>query len=214
MNKRNLCFAFLLLMNYCNDQKLTITPMANNIVYLGVDNHLTAIAEGVSCKSIFLSTENGSISKTDCYFTYNPKFIDDAKIKILEKKNNQLKTLGYVHLRVRNIPPLVAVVGRARSGDSITAKEFKVQQGVGAGLDPSLNLGFELSYFVESFIFCLYRNDSVLFNKKNIGNIFTAEINEAIQGIQKDDIIVLSQIKCHAPDKKVLLAKPVEFFIN
>jgi len=211
MNKRNLCFAFLLFMNYCIGQKLSITPIRNNIVYLGVNNPLTALAEGVSCQSIFLSTENGTLSKTDCYFSYYPKFVDDAKIKILEKKNNQLKELGYVRLRARDIPPPVAYVG-GNSGDTIRLKEFQAQQGVRAGPEPSL--GFELSYKVESFNFCLYRSDSVLFHKKNTGNIFTIEINHAIQGIQKDDIIVLSQIKCLTPGGKILLAKPIEFFIN
>jgi hypothetical protein len=211
MIKYSLVACLIFLTNYCVGQNFTVTPLKNNKVYLGVDNPLNSVVENFPCKSVFLSTENGKITKSGCHFNYHPARIEDAKIKILIKENGQLKEIGHAYLRVRDFPPPVAYVG-VFNGGKIKKESLIAQTGIGASAEPSL--GFELSFRVDSFFTCIVRKDSVLYSCKKRNNLFSTELISVFKSLEAGDEIIFFDIACSGADKKKLTAKPIEFYIE
>ncbi len=166
--------------------------------YIGIENTVSCTVEGLKCKSVVLTTNNGSIEKIDCgLYVFKPEYLSDGPIIINKKVKNKLVKIGEFFLRVRNILAPIAYVGGGNQ-DTITKAALAVQAGLGAYAHPSL--GFELKYTVTSFAITIIRNKEVLHFKSTEGNLFAQETKEVFRLLEKNDKVVFSSIVVAMPD--------------
>jgi hypothetical protein len=180
--------------------------------YIGIDNTVSCTVEGLKCKSVVLTTNNGSIEKIDCgLYIFRPEYLSDGPIIINKKIKNKLVKIGEFFLRVRNIPAPIAFVGGGNQ-DTIAKAALALQAGLGAYAHPSL--GFELKYTVTSFAIIIIRNKEVLYFKSTESNLFAEETKEVFRLLEKNDKVVFSSIVVAMPDQKTTLIKPFELTIK
>lgn len=204
----SICFLVSCL-NSLSQEIILSNPRCNKF-YAGIDNPLNAMVEGYPCRSLILTTDNGSIEKISCYYSFHPAKFGVAKIQIKIKNGNTFKKIKEVTLYIDNFPLPIADVG-GLSGGKIRRGALATQQGVAASAEPCL--GFELNYDVESFITVIIRKDAVAFSQKNNGNVFEKETSEALKYLQKDDTVLFTKIACKGPDNIGWTLKPLEFLI-
>ena len=212
--KKFLILAILFLLNKnIYAQKLTFSLLRQpQTAYLGMENTMSCMVEGVSCESIILSTNNGSIKKfSACYYVYKPSTTGDVKIRVSKNANNKFKKIGEFSILVRNIPDPVAWVG-GLSGGYIRKDALNAQEGIGSCL-PTF-LGIYVNYEVKSFVITAIRKNEQLFFKSYNNNMFSPEIHELFKTLQKDDTVLFSSISILMSDQKTVLAKPLEFIIQ
>jgi GldM C-terminal domain len=205
----SVCFLLSYLENL--SQEIIISNPRRNKFYIDMDNPLNAMVEGYPCRSVILSTDNGSIEKTSCYYSFHPARTGEAKIQVKIKKGNTTKKLKEITLYIDPFLPPRAYVGGLEGGQ-ISKGAFSVQGGVGAGPEP--NLGFELSLEVTYFTIIIIRNDSVLFCRKNNSYLFDTATKEILKSLQNDDTVLITKIMCRMADDSLKAAKPLEFYIK
>jgi len=180
--------------------------------YIGIENPISCTVEGLKCKSVVLTTKNGSIEKVDCgLYVFRPEYLSDGPIVINKKVKNKLVKIGEFFLRVRNMPAPIANVGGYHR-DTIAKEALAVQVGLGAYAHPSL--GFHLTYPVKSFAITIIRNKEVLHFKSKEGNLFDQETKEVFKLLEKNDKVVFSSIVIAMPDQKTTLINPFELTIK
>jgi GldM C-terminal domain len=180
--------------------------------YIGIDNTVSCTVEGLKCKSVVLTTNNGSIEKIDCgLYVFRPEYLSDGSIVINKKVKNKLVKIGEFFLRVRNMPAPIAHVGGGHR-DTIAKGALAAQAGLGAYAHPSL--GFELNYTVKSFAIIVIRNKEVLHFKSTEGNLFDEETKEVFKLLGGNDKVVFSSIVIAMPDQKTTLINPFELTIR
>ncbi|MFC0774424.1 GldM family protein [Terrimonas alba] len=215
MNRALILNLFVLLIHLtAYSQKTSISVMwpTSTAVYLGADNNLMCIVEGVSCDSGILFTDNGAITKESCnYYTFKPDKVADSKIIVSKKIGKKIRKIGEFYLPVRNLPDPVAIVGGLYGG-SITKGALNVQQGVGASPPPHLSIN--IKYSVKSYSVTIIKNKQLIFFKSCEGNLFNEEIYNAFKNLQKDDVVLFSSIIVQLPDGQQTLAKPFELKIE
>jgi hypothetical protein len=194
-------------------QKFTFSLLRQNIAYIGFDNPISCTVEGYPCKSVILSTENGTIEKIEpCIYNFRPSKVQDTKFSIyiiIEK--NKKKKIGELFIRARNIPDPIAYVGGKDSG-KISLGSFKAQGGISAG--SGRGFGIDVKYTVKSFKVTAYRNKELLFFYAGDSNLFTEEIRNLFNTLQAADVILFFSIKVKMPDNNEVFVKPFELIIE
>jgi len=184
----------------------------STVAYVGADNSFSCTVEGIACKSIILSTDNGSLTKDRCnYYTFKPNHVSDSKIIVTQKKGRKSRKIGEFYIRVRNIPDPVAIIGGLYGG-SIAKGALRAQTGIGASLPPFLSIN--IKYRVRSYSITAIRNKELLFFRSCDGYEFSEDIRNKFKELQKDDIVLFSSIMVQLPDERQALAKPVELKIE
>lgn len=180
--------------------------------YIGIDNPVSCTVEGLKCKSVVLTTSNGSIKKLDCgIYVFRPEKLSDSSIIINKKVKNKLVKIGEFFLKVRNMPEPIANVGGFYQ-DTVVRESLATQMGLGAYAHPGL--GFELNYTVNSFSITIIRNKEIFHFKSTAGNQFSQETKQALKLLEKNDKVVFSSIVVALPDQKTTLVKPFELTIK
>jgi hypothetical protein len=199
--------------NKIYSQNFTISALKQpQTVYLNLDNYLSCTVEGLRCNSIILSTNNGLIKKiSPCKYLYRPLRTEDTKIIISKKINNNINRIGECFLPVRNIPVPHAAIGGLEGG-FISKGALNAQAGIGAY--PAPFLGFELNYLVKSFVVTATRSNNFLFFYYSNSQIFTSELHNKFDSLQKDDRVVFSSIIAELSDHGKINVKPIEFIIK
>lgn len=184
----------------------------SNLAFVGADNNLSCTVEGIACKSVILTTDNGSLTKDRCnYYTFKPNHVSDSKIIVTQKKGKKSRKIGEFYIRVRAIPDPVAIVGGLYGG-SISKGALSAQTGIGASLPPHLSIN--IRYPVNSYSITIIRNRELVFFKSCKGNLFNEEVYTAFKELQKEDIVLFSSIMVLMPDEQQKPAKPFELKIE
>ena len=188
-----------------------------NIVYLGIDNPMTVAVEGYSCKSIFLTTDNGTISGENGHYILNPDHPTSAMMVYINTKTIKgIKVLGKSSLRAKCIPaPLVTVSGS--KGGKITANRIHSCTRPTAYFD-----GFEFDggIIIDKIKVIVIRNEEIIFNKilqneqRGVGFLDDEETKKMIQELKPNDTLKLFDMTFinHAKNCSNRL-QPVEFTI-
>lgn len=208
-------FIFFLLTQqsvYSQNVSVSIDWPPSDFAYVGAENQLSCTVEGISCKYVILSTDNGTMTKYRCnYYTFKPNRVSDSKIIVSKKRGKRGRKIGEFFIRVRTIPDPVAIVG-GLSGGSISKGALRVQTGIGASLPPQLSIN--IRYSVSSYSITIIRNRQLFFFKSYDGNLFNEEVYTAFKELQKEDIVLFSSIMVLMPDDQLKLAKPFELKIE
>lgn len=215
MRRRLIGFIFFLLTEqavFSQKFSISIDWPESSLAFVGADNNLSCTVEGIACKYVTLSTDNGTITKERCnYYTFKPTRMADSKVIIGRKVGKRTRKIGEFYIRVRALPDPVAIVGGLYGG-SIAKGALRVQTGIGAGLPPHLSIN--IKYRVNSYSITITRNRELVFFKSCDGNLFNEEIYNAFNELQKEDIVLFSSIMVVMPDDQLKLAKPFELKIE
>jgi GldM C-terminal domain len=191
-------------------QEIILSNQRSNRFYIGIDNPLSVMVEGYACRSIILTTDNGTIEKNSCYYSFRPAKTGLAKIQIKIKNGKTFKKIKEVNLSIDSFPSPVAFVGNLHGG-TMRKGDLRAQEGVWASAEPSL--AFDITYPVVSFTTIIIRNDSIVFSRKTNGNRFEKETTDAFRNLQKDDTVLFTKIVCIGPDGMRRSLRPLEFSI-
>jgi hypothetical protein len=129
-------------------QGFAVSAEKMNVVYIGVDNPLTIVAEGYKCDQLEVSCESGTIRKTEnCEYNIAPVREGAIEIEVKARTSSGVKQIGTKKFRVKLIPsPTARIAGR--SSGLILAAIFKVQLGVSTFID---GFDFESRFRVARF---------------------------------------------------------------
>ena len=183
----------------CNLTAQTIALQLDkmNVLYLGVDNPVTVAVEGYSNKSIFLTTDNGTITGTNGHFNINPNLPAYAMaVHIMLRTAHGVKELGTSTFHAKCPNPAIRVSLLNKQGGKIRISDIRKAIGPYASYD-----GFEYgaSPVIDKMTVIITRGDEVIFDKTlHNGNRvkFTddEETKNAIQSLQPGDHLMLDNM--------------------
>lgn len=164
-----------------------------NVLYVGISNPITPMAENIPCKTLIVETSNGTVSNTSepCQFIITPAKPGKTQIKVYTKTTGRKKLLGERDFRTKRIPEPLATVAGKRTG-FISAKFLKVQLGVVARME---GFDFDGQFTINSFTVSITRNKSIVFEKECTGARFDTETTQALQSVKAGDMFICTNIK-------------------
>ncbi len=188
-----------------------------NVLYLGVDNPVTVAVEGYPNDSIFLTTNNGTITGGNGHFIIRPEFpTTTMPVDIKAKTARGVKNLGYRTFRAKFIPTPVAYLQNRKSGNLSLSL---VRSAIGPyAVDEGLTM--DSRYRITRLTIAVVRNSSLIFSKtlKNENGVrFTddEETRRIIQMLQAGDKLKLEEMTYSNPVKTCGTSlSPLEFVIT
>ncbi len=129
----------------------TISPTKMNVLYMGLANPVQISVPGVASENLEISFNNGRYEKTtDGYLVYPAKLDATGKsttITVSARMNGQLRPMGSMAFRVKEVPPPLATIG-GLNGGSMRKEDLLAENGVFADQKDFL---FDLKYTVTAF---------------------------------------------------------------
>ncbi len=212
MKKYFLFLIFLPLLSY--SQKFSVSFLQPSpIAYIGIDNPITCTVEGLDCKNIIITTDNGIITKSSGNsYLYRPERQADTKFDIYKLVRKKKRKIGEYSFRIRNFSDPIAYVGGYNNNQSIQKNLLKVQQGVSATCIPGFAI--DIRYQVLKFNISIFRNNAPIFNTYCIGNSFSPETISVLQLTQKGDIVLFHSIYVQTEENgEEKLVSPVQLVV-
>jgi len=207
----SIIFTLVLAQSYCTHaQHHIVSNPKQNIIYYGIPNPLQVMVEGYKCNDIIVTTDNGQIEQigSDCNYIIDATDTGKATIKILSKKSSH-KVLGITTLRVHHLPDPQAMIGTKPGGD-ISRNEMRVHIGLIAMLH---GFDIEARYVITKYVVTIFRKGKIYYLKNCDNARFPTDVKDEFEKIEVGDSILFSEIKCKAPDSRLLDLQPLEFTI-
>ena len=163
----------------------------------GKENPLTIVVEEVSCRHLYIKTDNGKITPgdNDCGFIYIPSKVGASHFYIYNTFNNDTILIEERRIIVRQWPEQSAEFAHKKSG-TISRGEFLAQSGVDARIS-----GFDMSgsHKVFSYEIKVVRNGEIALELINTGVSFESKNRERLEFIQSKDEILFEKIMAKMP---------------
>lgn len=204
---------FLILLTTISQFKVlgqkTSVGTVNRTVYFNWANTIDLFVEGLSCKQVSATTDNGTIISLgkNCQFTFKPTKTGKAKIILSDKKTK--KVFDTVFLRVEEIPEATAIVADAHGGE-IKASILKAQLGIAIKGD----IFRSYLHRVDNYQMSIFRNDSVIFTGKCDGPGFDHKIRASLKTIMPGDHVLFHNIWTKYLGTELHMLQPMEFIIT
>jgi hypothetical protein len=187
----------------CGQIHTAVSAERMNIVYVGLPNPLKVVAEGVPCKSLWLTTNNGSIQRTaQCWFNLYSESTRPSTVYVCRLRGKDTLIIDLAKFRTLPIPaPIPTIAGK--HGGSIPLNVFRVQLGVA-------------NYYTEAcgkaqikhFTMILLRNSGDWKELNADGPYFTQEMKAEIDALKKGDRVFLSNIEAKSADGSYITLEP------
>lgn len=170
-----------------------------NILYIGVDNPVSAAIAGVPIDQTQVSVTNGTITKTDRKGTYNVRVNSPGvtTIEVTGKDRNGRQLSGSGAFRVKRISDPIATIG-GRSGGSFPIATFKAQKGMIAELN---HFNFDANFQIVSFDVFYSKPRTPTISLHNQGATFHTKVRSMMEKAQIGDIFYFDNIRVKAPDE-------------
>jgi gliding motility-associated protein GldM len=180
---------------------LVISPTKMNVFYRGVENPVSISVPGFSAEKIKPSITNGTLKKTSEGWVVLPGSASECVINVsVETDQGDSKSMGSMSFRCKNVPkPLPTFAGLSIGDTKIQKTQASAQLGVGAKMDDFV---FDLQYPVVSFEMTTIIKGEAVTRKANT-NKLTPEMTQMLQNIQKNQKILIENIRAKAPDGSV-----------
>ena len=191
-----------------NGQKARLANVNENVVYIGIPNHLELSIEGYPCDKAFLSTPDAKLEKSDlpCHYMFNPRIPGKLEIVL---KDSTLEVIDRVMLRVRSLPDPVAVVGDPQIPDSLISGGYGIKSSTisKATLNKSTGILAYLTLHNENILFRITRYSvTVARSKKPLHTehfetaFFPSSLRKAFKTLENNDFVIFHDIRCVGPD--------------
>jgi len=209
--------AFVLLHQVSIAQKATVTANKMNVFYIGIDNPVTIMAEGLKCEDVVaeIDAPDGIIEHEGyhgkCGYNVRVKKPGKTTIYVYEKKEGKnRKLIDSCVFRIKRLPdPVITMGGTLRSG-IVNHNVLKAQSGILALLE---NFDIDARFRVEGFVL-QYCNEGSIAIIENKGTVFNEKIKRAIAEAKPADILHFDNIKIVGPDGSQRKMSPISFLID
>ena len=162
-----------------------------------ITNALTIVVEGVACKHLYVSTDNGRIISGDksCSYSYIPKKIVESHLFIYNTANHDTVLIEKRRIAIRRWPDQPAEFARLTSG-TISRGEFLAERGVYARIS-----GFDMDghHEVKSYEIKVIRQGEVILALTNTGGEFEPTNGRKLDIVQAGDEILFEKIMAIIP---------------
>ncbi len=200
-------FISILLCFFCNESYTQVVAFAAdkmNVLYVGVDNPITIVAESTDCSKIKLTAKNVTLSGRDCKYVARVENEGNASITVTYKVNGKIKnTIG--EFRVKHLPIPIFKVGTGQKRLPLFA--LKAQEFVRADLE---NTDIDVNFSIDSFSVSIFSKETSTYKKvKNVGNKISDEVKQLFETLKLEDEILFKDIYSHKLDGEVFMLEPI-----
>lgn len=183
-----------------------------NVLYIGVNNPVSVAASGAGDDKLTVKIEGagGSVARVGAgrYNVRVTKPSDECIISVFVDE----KEVGASRFRVRNLPLPVGFVGGHTSGDSVSAGNFKVQQGVSAGLS---GFPFELTCEIVGYTLIVNTQKGEPKAVACTGAGFSEQARELLnQYLVPGTTVVIGSLFAKGGDGRLMRLAPLEYFMK
>jgi hypothetical protein len=192
-------FAFL---SFSQNVSFEINDAASGFsykAYYPAENRLTVIVENISCDSLFLSTDNGKITKdinSKCSYVFIPDSLKFTTIFIKKINRNDTIIIGKREVFLKPFP-FTVLFGKYYDGwkiqsFGITKEEVKSQ----VLTIEALNTGLDAKSIISELKIDIIRNNKSIYEKeyKNLKALYWKFSDEELSMIQLGDRIIIYDI--------------------
>lgn len=198
---------------YANAQHKSgaVFVIKENFFYLGGHNPIRVALENTRSKNIYLTINNGIISKLDGpNYMVMPDHLGPATIKIFELKKGDTLLRDSMGFWIKKFPsPTPFIAGL--NGGLIKKERLKAMGGVISKLQ---NSDFDAPFQVISYQFILIRDTAFQKLIVNNGPRYNEAVKQLIEELQVNDHILITNIICKGPDLIERMVQPMEFIIE
>jgi gliding motility-associated protein GldM len=177
----------------------TISPTKMNVMYIGIANPIKVSVPGVASENLVVTMTNGGrIEKAgDDYLAYPSKLDATGKstsISVSAKLGSELRPMGAMEFRVKEVPPPLATIG-GKNGGNLKKEELLAEDGLFADLK---DFDFDLKFKVIQFDVNISGTYVKTYSSKD--NKFTSEQKDQFGKLTQGSIIFIDNIMAKGDD--------------
>jgi gliding motility-associated protein GldM len=189
---------------------VVVSATKMNVFYLGVDNPVDISVSGVAGNKIKASASNGTLDPKGNGYMMHPKRVGNCMISVSAELDGKWTTVGTKEYRVKPVPDPIAMVNNQKGG-GIAKNILLAQSGVIAAMPPDFD--FDLKFTVTEYtVMAIVQGFAQ--EKKVKGNLFTQEVRNLINGLNKGNPVWIQDIRAVGPDGSVRPLSPINFKLN
>lgn len=191
---------------------VTISPTKMLVLYMGIPNPISVSVPGVASQNLEVTINNGNVRKTgEDYFVY-PSKLDalgkNTSISVSAKMNGEIRPMGSLQFRVKEVPPPLATIG-GLNGGTLRKEDLLAENGLFAELKDFLfDLKFTVTQFDVSFTGTYVKTTSSKSNK------FTDEQKGFFSKLTAGSYIYIDNIMAKGDDGSNRPLSPIGFKIK
>lgn len=194
-------------------QKFAISNNRDNILYLGIPNHISIAAENCPCKLLSIKADSASISESaPCEYEMTFSRVADIDIEIIKNTGKGKKTIGKRKFQVRFLPDPEATVFGRKSGDHISNTELAACGGLIAHYPDFLSCYPTCA--VTYYTVIVLRNGNVIYSKTFSNARFNDELKKQFTSLHTEDIVVFSNFIAKENTGRIFHLRPVQLTIK
>jgi gliding motility-associated protein GldM len=201
---------------YVGEPNVVVSPTAMNVMYKGILNPIDVSVPGVSPEKIKIRVVNGTVSTQKVKnskgvnfrgnWAVNPTTVGQNVQVIVSVTDDSGKasTVGTIEFRVKPVPQPTAVFAQKNTG-TVAKNTAAAQTGVYAFLP---DFEFDLVYKITGFT-VLYTDARGDFEEVSNSNALTPKQKDLISKLSRGKNLFIKDIKCLAPDGRILDLSPI-----
>lgn len=178
----------------------TVSADAMNVLYVGVDNPISALAAGIADANTRVAITNGTLTKVGAG-KYNARVTkpgSQAVISVYAVENGKEQLMGSQSYRVKRVPDPVARINGQDEGVKNIDKNTLANAG---GLLVSMkDFEFQLSIRIGSFSLQISKGQELTNVMRSNSNRFTDDMVQNIKRCKRGDKIFIQDIVAQMPD--------------
>jgi hypothetical protein len=189
-------------------KKVLVSADKMNILYIGIDNPVSIIAQDITSDKLKVTMTNGTINGSNGKYIAKPGQESISIIEVTaEIKPNEITKIGCDTFRIKRIPDPIAQIGNT-SNTSYYSREYLTKY---PEINVSLNLPFDTKFEIISFTFLYNKNNETkdIMSISVSGNKFTKEIMTIINNPKTDSKLYFEDIKAKSPDGTIRALTPI-----
>ncbi|MEG2666287.1 MAG: gliding motility protein GldM [Bacteroidales bacterium] len=183
----------------------TVSADAMNVMYVGVDNPVSAMAGGVSDANTRVAITNGSLTKKGAG-SYTARVNtpgSNAIVSVYALNKGKEELMGSRSFRVKRIPdPIARINGQSPSIRNIDKNTLANAGGLLVSMQ---DFEFQLSLQVGAFALQVSRNQELSSTMRSNGNKFTSDMVDNIKRCKRGDKVFITDVTARMPEGNRLL---------
>ena len=190
--------------------KTAISPVAMNVLYIGIENPLAIAISGITCDKISATISQGTISKVSaCEYIAKPVTPGKATVTVYAEIDGKKTFATAMDFRVKTLPVPVAKVA-GKTGGNIDKDLLLSQKGIVAELE---NFLIDLRYVITQFVLEVATDEGVRTMVSN-SPVFTDEQKQLINSLKKGQKVIFSHIKAKSTTGRTIDLMDMVFSIE
>ncbi len=178
----------------------TVSPTKMNVMYIGIANPIKVSAPGAASENLVVTINNGRIEKAgDDYLAYPSKLDATGKsttISVSTKSGNELRPLGSMDFRVKEVPPPLATIA-GKNGGNLKKEELIAEDGIFADLK---DFDFDLKFKVTQFDVTYSGAGGYVKTYSSKDNKFTSDQKDQFGKLTQGSLIFIDNIMAKGDD--------------